>query len=99
MSAIVISLGERAARKAAPVHSANVPELGGMDGALWEALLRIGSHLMVASCEIKKGKTDPAQASAYLWRVAQSLEEMASRADRLERKYRKAKKRAKSRDD
>jgi len=50
---------------------------------------------MVASRQMKSGHTTPAHAAAYLFRLAQHMEQMSLRADRLERKYRKAKKKAK----
>jgi hypothetical protein len=65
------------------------------DASLWENLLVTGSQLMVASRQMKSGHTTPAHAAAYLFRLAQHMEQMSLRADRLERKYRKAKKKAK----
>lgn len=94
----VIRLADRRpGHPAGAVGSTTGPELDGLDGALGHSLLKTGGYLMVAALEIKKGKTDPLRASQYVWRIGQALEDMAVRADRLERKLRRAKRKAKRR--
>jgi len=59
-----------------------------------ESLHRLFRHLMAVTDAGRTGKASPALAAAALWRIAESIRDQAYEAERLERKLRKAKKRA-----
>jgi hypothetical protein len=91
MSATIINLPHHPAVK--PKIDPRIPDIV-QDNTLSANLTEWANNLAVMSCLEQRKASDPKNMTAILWRLSEGLEKMSCAAWKLERKYRKAKKRA-----
>lgn len=91
MTATIITLHRHPATM--PKVSAETPPIAA-NGRLSRALANQAQSMAILSCSVAKRPFDPKALAAGFWRLSECLDELAGAAERLERKLRKAKKRA-----